>query len=270
MKWKCSPLPFEGQKRGYGKILHEILKRFPDSSVFVDLFGGSGLLSRMIKDEKPDSKVVFNDYDEFANRLNNIPKTNALIADIREITAGCEYKKRIDKVTRLRILQRILRESGYVDYLTLSVNLLFSGKYRSDYDTFSRETMFHRVVQKDYSCEGYLDGLDIVRCDYKLLFKQYLNAPNVVFVVDPPYLATDNRGYKENYWRIKDYLNVIEVLSGTSYIFFTSEKSCLPELCEWMYHHKSLGDVFRGAERIEMIRNINFNSSYKDIMFVKE
>lgn len=56
MKWKCSPLPFEGQKRGYGKILHEILKRFPDSSVFVDLFGGSGLLSRMIKDEKPDGR----------------------------------------------------------------------------------------------------------------------------------------------------------------------------------------------------------------------
>ena len=41
----AAPLPFVGQKRMFAKEYIKILPQFNDKTVFVDLFGGSGLLS---------------------------------------------------------------------------------------------------------------------------------------------------------------------------------------------------------------------------------
>ena len=41
-----APLPFVGQKRMFAKEFIKVLDQFPDDTVFVDLFGGSGLLSQ--------------------------------------------------------------------------------------------------------------------------------------------------------------------------------------------------------------------------------
>ena len=56
--------------------------------VFVDLFGGSGLLSHIAKRSKPDATVVYNAFDNYRFRLKNIPQTNKLIADIRELVGN--------------------------------------------------------------------------------------------------------------------------------------------------------------------------------------
>lgn len=37
-----APLPFVGQKRMFAKEFIKVLDQFPDDTVFVDLFGGSG------------------------------------------------------------------------------------------------------------------------------------------------------------------------------------------------------------------------------------
>lgn len=37
-----APLPFVGQKRMFAKEFIKVLGQFPDDTVFVDLFGGSG------------------------------------------------------------------------------------------------------------------------------------------------------------------------------------------------------------------------------------
>lgn len=56
-----APLPFVGQKRMFAKEFIKVLDQFPDDTVFVDLFGGSGLLSHITKRMKPTSTVVYND-----------------------------------------------------------------------------------------------------------------------------------------------------------------------------------------------------------------
>lgn len=38
-----APLPFVGQKRMFAKEFIKVLDQFPDDTVFVDLFGGSGV-----------------------------------------------------------------------------------------------------------------------------------------------------------------------------------------------------------------------------------
>lgn len=47
-----APLPFVGQKRMFAKHFIEVIKQYPSGTVFVDLFGGSGLLSHITKQDR--------------------------------------------------------------------------------------------------------------------------------------------------------------------------------------------------------------------------
>ncbi len=86
--YKSAPLPFQGQKRRYVGEFCRVLGQIRDARIFVDLFGGSGLLSHIAKRERPDAMVVYNDFDDYRTRLDNIPRTNALISDLRSIRGG--------------------------------------------------------------------------------------------------------------------------------------------------------------------------------------
>ena len=61
-QYLSAPLPFQGQKRMFAKEYIKVLQQFPDNTTFVDLFGGSGLLSHIAKCQKPNSTVVYNDF----------------------------------------------------------------------------------------------------------------------------------------------------------------------------------------------------------------
>ena len=55
-QYLSAPLPFQGQKRMFAKEYINVLQQFPDGTTFVDLFGGSGLLSHIAKCQKPHSR----------------------------------------------------------------------------------------------------------------------------------------------------------------------------------------------------------------------
>ena len=76
-----APLPFVGQKRMFANEFFKVLDRFPARTVFVELLGGAGLLSHISKRVRPDAVVVYNDFDNYRQRLDNIPNTNQLLAD---------------------------------------------------------------------------------------------------------------------------------------------------------------------------------------------
>lgn len=86
------------------------LNLFDNCVVFVDLFGGSGLLSRMVKDARPDAKVIYNDFDGFCKRIENIPRTNALLADFRKILKDCADGKLIKDPFVTAVIDRIKQE----------------------------------------------------------------------------------------------------------------------------------------------------------------
>ena len=95
-------------------------------------------------------------------------------------------------------LERIRREesTGFVDYLTISSSLLFSGKYARNIGELGKLNFYNNIRLSDYSCEGYLDGLEVVCCDYRELTDKYRDSPDVVFLIDPPYMATDISTYR--------------------------------------------------------------------------
>lgn len=266
-KYLSAPLPFVGQKRMFATQFSKILKQYPDNSTFVDLFGGSGLLSHITKHEKPDSTVVYNDYDNYRERLDNIGRTNSLLAELRILVKECPRYKRIKGEVCETILDRIAREeaTGFTDYITLSSSLLFSMKYVSGLEALWKEHLYNNVRKSDYSCDGYLEGLAITCRNYKDLYLQYKDVPGVVFLVDPPYMHTEVGTYRMD-WNMTDYLDVLSVLCGNSFIYFTSDKSSILELCRWMESHPTVGNPFRDAQKVEFKARMNYTSTYTDIM----
>lgn len=265
-----APLPFVGQKRMFASEFIKVLNLYPDGMVFVDLFGGSGLLSHITKRCKPNSKVVYNDFDNYRRRLENIPNTNRLIADLRKMVGNdVPRHKPIIGNLRERIFKRIEQEeqtSGFVDFISLSSSLMFSMKYKLSVDGMRKEVLYNNIRKTDYpECNDYLAGLEVVSCDYKDLYRKFKDVPNVVFLVDPPYLSTEVGTYNM-YWRISDYLDVLKVLAEHPFIYFTSNKSSILELCEWLGNNKNIGNPFDQCVCVKFNAHVNFNASYTDMM----
>ena len=265
-----APLPFQGQKWHWNGEFKTALKKFDNCNVFVDLFGGSGILSRMVKDERPDAVVFYNDFDGYHKRIANIPRTNALLADLRVIVKECPDVKLIREPQRTVVLERIKADeaTGFVDYITLSSSLKFGMLYVTSFAGMAKTSLYNNVRKTDYTADGYLDGLEVVKQDYRELFERWKQIPNVCFLVDPPYLSTDSTTYT-NYWQLKDYLDVLHTLKDTNYFYFTSEKSSIVELCDWMERNYSTANPFHGAVKKEIRTIMNFNSNYVDIMLYK-
>lgn len=276
--FKTAPLPFQGQKRrfvgAFGLALQE-LKAKREVSVIVDLFGGSGLLSHTAKHIFPECKVIYNDYDNFSRRLLHIKETNSLLDRIRVFTQSIPKGKKLNDITKGEIIDciEIADSKGFVDYITLASSLLFSAKYVTSLKDLKKETLYNNIKMSNYDCKAseYLDGLDIFHYDYKELYNQYKDIPGVLFIVDPPYLSTDTSTYhSDKYWRLRDYLDVLNVLVDSNYFFFSSNKSSLIELCEWLDDNKK-GFSNPFAQSVLNTQNVTLNktSSYTDLMLYK-
>lgn len=268
--YNSAPVPFMGQKRRFIADFKSALKTFDSATVFIDLFGGSGLLSHVAKQARPDARVIYNDYDDYHERLANIDRTNVLLADLRTIVANVPSDKKMPQEVKEAVLARVYQDeqSGYVDYITLSSSVLFSMKYVTNFEALSKETMYNCVRKESYNSDGYLDGLEVVKYDYRELFDQFKERKEVVFLIDPPYLSTEAGAYK-GYWKLADYLDVLQVLHDVSYVYFTSNKSSLIELLDWIDKNLDAVNPFNGATKIELLNRINHRASYTDIMLYR-
>ena len=268
-----APLPFVGQKRMFAKEFIKVLEQYPEDAVFVDLFGGSGLLSHITKCQKPNATVVYNDFDDYRHRLANIPRTNLLLADLRTIVGDMPKHCCIKGEKRDNIFARLEqeeREYGYIDFITISSALMFSMKYKLSIPEMKKEALYNNIRKADYPLSmDYLEGLDIVSADYKEVYERYKNIPNVVFLVDPPYLSTEVGTYKM-YWKMSDYLDVLTVLRDKDFIYFTSDKSSIIEFCEWIGANKTIGNPFEDCKKVEFNAHMNYNAKYTDIMLYKK
>ena len=271
--YTSAPLPFQGQKRTFLKHFKNALKQYPKDATYVDLFGGSGLLGRTVKDMCPNSTVIFNDYDDFNKRLAAITQTNELLQTLRKLLDKVPLKSRVplfDKDKVIIAVKEHQRKYSYVDYITLSASLLFSGKYATSLLDLEKETLYNRVRKSAiYNAKDYLVGLHVVKSDYKELFSKYKGKPNVVFLIDPPYLSTDTKSYSSNgYWKLKDYLDVLDLLASERYFYFTSNKSNIVELCEW-FGDKFNANPFQGSTLKTVNNSVNKSSTYIDMMLYK-
>lgn len=253
--------------RDFAEVLGKLKN---DVDTVVDLFGGSGLLSHTAKAALPDAKVVYNDFDGYSRRIAAIPVTNRILQEIRPLVSDVPDHQRLSTETKERILGIVARyeAEGFVDYQTVSRSLLFSGKWAKSLVDMRKQTFYNGIRQSDYDATGYLDGLEVVSMDYRELFARHRDNPRALFILDPPYLSTDC-GMYEGWWKLADYLDVLTLLPGVRYIYFTSEKSQLVELCDWLGKNRFERSPMDGAEIRTRHNTINYNSSFKDIMVIQ-
>ena len=71
-------------------------------------------------------------------------------------------------------------------------------------------------------------------------------------------------------WRLSDYLDVLSILVDKSFIYFTSNKSSILELCCWMGNHPILVIRLIMTKKEEFNARMNYNSTYTDVMLYKK
>lgn len=191
---------------------------------------------------------------------------------MRIILDGYPDSKRIIDPQRSQIF-KVIRDAEnrgeYIDYISISNSILFSGKYATNYQQLEVQTLYNRIRSVDFNADNYLDNIDIVHCDYRQLVAQYRGQEGVCFITDPPYLSTQTTPYK-GYWRLSNYLDVLTAIKGSNYIYFTSTKSNLIELCDWL--EKEGSDVLNplhGAQRTDKWENLNYWANYNEVMLYK-
>ena len=82
--------------------------------------------------------------------------------------------------------------------------------------------------------------------------------------------TTDTKTYlSDQYWKLADFLNVINVLNESNYVFFTSNKSSLIELCEWLSKNHNINNPFENAVLKTHETRLNPQSKYIDMMLTR-
>ncbi len=269
--YKSAPLPFMGQKRYFVRAFSETLGAVEGKiDTVVDLFGGSGLLSHTAKKVLPGCRVVYNDYDGYTQRLAHVEQTNEILMLIKERLKGIQPNARLSDSQRADVLAIVEKyeAAGYVDVMTIGSSVLFSGKWVKTLDELRKHTMYNHVKTGGYDCSGYLDGLEVVRMDYRELFAKHKDNSRALFVLDPPYLTTEVGQY-ENYWRLTDYLDVLKLTKGTKYVYFTSDKSQITELCNWLVCEFGEAAPLYGANKQVRTNTLNYQAKFNDMMITK-
>ena len=274
--FKQAPLPFIGQKRMFLKQFEQILnENIPDDGegwTILDTFGGSGLLSHTAKRLKPKARVIYNDFDGYAERLVHIDDTNALRAQIfAKIGNATQKNKRLPKVLKAEIIKIIDEFQGYKDLNCLASWLLFSGQQVGSLEELYHKDFWHCVRLSDYpSADGYLDSVEIVRESFHTLLPKFADNPKALFVLDPPYLCTRQESYKQaTYFDFIDFLRLINI-TRPPYVFFSSTKSEFVRFIEYMVEDKvDNWQTFDNAQRIVVNTSASYSGKYEDNMVYK-
>lgn len=228
---------FLGQKKAWNSKLGEILKEFPDDAVYVDLFGGSGALSLIIKGHKPNARVIWNDFDNVKElRYDRIEQTMEVKAALRAAVDWKAYAKnaRLSKEDEAKIntiVTDYAERFGDLDYLSISSNILFGGKSETTLERFCRSCKYNRMTEYDADAPCF-DGIERRSACFTKVYEEFKDVPNVVFVADPPYLQTYQGHYARGTFRLKDSLRVLDFTENHPYIYFTSELSDIIDLAE--------------------------------------
>ncbi len=242
MTCTSAPLPFFGQKRAFLKPFYECLRHFSPHATYLDLFGGSALLSHTIKQTYPKARVIYNDHDNFIGRIENLKQTNAIIDELREYGAqkGFKHAQRLGKEDREGVRAIFLAHEARgerVDYATLGASLLFSARRVQSLKELMSGSIYWRINKTNYPhIHTYLQGVERVSGDFRAVYEAHKEARELVLVCDPPYLSTLQNAYGKEWFKVEDFLVLMDIVEKHPFIFFSSERSEFYPLVKHLTH----------------------------------
>lgn len=115
--------------------------------------------------------------------------------------------------------------------------------------------------------KDYLEGIEIRHSDYRNLIEEFGKNHKVIYLADPPYLATNTNQY-QTIWRLEDTLELLGHLNGKKAIYFTSHRGDLVPILEWAERALKAQNSFSKATKYLRRNTTNANNHYTDIMYV--
>lgn len=270
-----APLPFIGQKRNFLKhfkrVLIENISNNGDGWTIVDAFGGSGLLAHTAKRTLHKARVIYNDFDGYAERLHNIHDTNRLRQILFNILQNEPRSLLLNKNARAAVISAINSFNGYIDIDALATWILFSGKQPVNLNDIFSESFYNRIRKTDYTpAVGYLDGLEIVSESYRTLLPRFVNQEKTLLLLDPPYVCTKQGAYrKAGYFGMVEFLRLMQFVRPP-FIFFSSTRSELLDYLSLVIDEKMNGwERFADYEIRQIRAPVNKDVQYEDNMIFK-
>lgn len=273
--YKKAPLPFVGQKRNFLKHFIPVLQQnIPNGGkgwTIVDVFGGSGLLAHTAKHTLPQARVIYNDFDGYADRLRHIADTEKLRQQCLAIVGTAGKNRRLNDDTKARLIAEIEAFNGFVDVQTLASWFLFSGKQAKDWAELKRKIWWNGVAQSPYAAaRDYLDGLETRQQCFTELLPEFAGQPETLLLLDPPYVSTAQGAYaNEQYFGMVQFLKLADNIKPP-FVFFSSTKSELPAYVNYVCREK-VGNwqVWEDCQKVAIKARLNYNTAYEDNMVWK-
>ena len=228
--YSSAPLAFLGQKQNMLKVFFRVLNshfQISDEMVFLDLFGGSGLLSHNLKCAYANNRVIYNDFDNYASRL--MPERMQILSEIQSFANELlkDYSKDRqmnddEKAKLFAFIDKYPHEK--IDFIQLSSWFCFSGRFYTNYEDFKKNAKYNRLSNKKLSAAGYLEGVERVAGDYRAIYQQF-KGEKLFLVLDPPYLQTIQNSYQMHFG-LGEFLDLMDILREAEiWILFSSERS---------------------------------------------
>lgn len=286
---KKAPLCFQGQKNKWFAQFSEFLDKIEQKAstlnrpvCAIDVFGGSGLLSHWTKRLHPSFTVIYNDFDNYSERIEHIHDVNLLMDELHKQFPERAKTQSNDKLTPpevVRLRQFITNYKGRIDEHCLSCWIQFSGTTaRTVEELLKTPNYYMHVPSNNYNEEDakhYLDDIIVIHedaSDYNK-FQQIIKPlipPNALalYILDPPYLYCDKSGYKTSYFKLESTIDLINYfINEDFFIFFNSTKS---GFTEFLHKLKEVIPTIReDYERIDKATKTNHSATNSEYALIR-
>lgn len=238
------PIHFSGNKKHWQEFIENVIKDIPSDSTIVDAFGGCGIISYYIIQSRPDINVIYNDFDGYIKRLDNIGDLEEIRKGLQKIAgkrthgkirqAGQLDKNPITDVVKkkkiLKYLDDCKKRGMFVDINVIATWLTHGF---SATDLAIDKVMINNIPVNPLNLERVKEYADVLRpvrhkFDIRSLFtskrlQKLLNDSSVYWILDPPYRETDAGDYKNGF--SEEIENSIkEIVKTNRVILFCDEK----------------------------------------------
>ena len=288
--YKKAPLSFQGQKSKWFKKYKETLERVNEYAqnhslhvLVIDVFGGSGLLSHIAKRLFPSFDVIYNDFDDYSERITHIHDVNVLISELSKLfpnrKPNDQTKLTPEESEQLRTFLTTYKNP--IDAFTLSSWIQFSGtEYKTLPELLKAKHYYLKYPSNPYNEEDakhYLDDIIVIHEDasnydkFQTIIYDIKQANNIsdenlltFYVLDPPYLYCDKSGYKQTYFKLASSIDLINYfINADCFMFFNSTKSGFVEFLETLKHAiPSIRMEYEITERSNKTNKDATNSEY--------
>lgn len=236
---------YYGSKYAMRKV---ILSLFPPHRVFVDLFGGSGIVL-LSKPSETSEVEVYNDLDQGMTTLFRVvrDKPKELVDALNwSLYSRDDYKQAVSALGDPGKDMEIARRAYLLANATLcgGGKRMYASNFRVNKNGNSSAEAFRRKIPRIDKINERMHGVIVENMDWRKVINRY-DTPKTLFYIDPPYANVDNT--YEYTMTQQDHIDLCErlatikgmfVLSGYDGIYTKYLEAPLADGRPWCFRHE--------------------------------